>query len=177
MTKNTYFSKKELTEHIKGLLTSRGVTVEDIAEIVLMAQSKYIPDLTLELCSESVEVVLTKREVQNALMTGVELDRQAENGTIIDPYLLSMLQNDDGLYGQDEVIPMGIINIYGTISFTTFGYLDQVKPGIIGRLDQHSEDGKVHTFLDDIICAIAASACSRIAHIHRDNQVEQNQNT
>lgn len=41
--------------------------------------------------------------------------------------------------------------------------MDKMKPGILKHLnDKH--DGEIHTFLDDIVGAIAASAASRIAH-------------
>jgi phosphatidylglycerophosphatase A len=38
-----------------------------------------------------------------------------------------------------------------------------MKPGILKRLNDKST-GEVHTFLDDIVGAIAASASSRLAH-------------
>ncbi len=40
-------------------------------------QNKYIPHLTQSECLENVEAVLTKREVQNAIITGIELDKLA----------------------------------------------------------------------------------------------------
>lgn len=169
-TTTKHFTRQELSIHANKLLEERGVTVRDISEIVRNTQLQYNPTLSLDECDETIRGILTKREVQNSLMTAVELDKLAETDKISDPYLLSMLKNDDGLYGVDEVVPMGIVNLYGTIGYTNFGYLDKVKPGIIGRLDKHNEDGRVHTFLDDIVCAIAASACSRIAHRQRDIQ-------
>ena len=41
----------------------------------------------------------------------------------------------------------------------------KVKPGILKELNSH-EGPRVHTFLDDIVGAIAASAASRLAHQH-----------
>lgn len=169
-TMNKHFTRKELSLHVNKLLEERGVSIREISEIVRETQLPYNPALTLEECDVTIQGILTKREVQNALMTAIELDKLAEEDKISDPYLLAMLKTDDGLYGIDEVIPMGIVNLYGTIGYTTFGYLDKLKPGIIGHLDKHNEDGRVHTFLDDIVCAIAASACSRIAHHQRDIQ-------
>lgn len=165
------FTKKEVAEHVTKLLNERGVQISDITPIIYDAQIKYVPTLTLEACEETVHRILGKREVQNAIITAIELDKAAEEKRISDPYLAAMIEDDDGLYGLDEVIPMGIVNLYGTIGYTNFGYMDKVKPGIIGILDNHNEDGKVHTFLDDVICAIAASACSRIAHRDRDRQL------
>lgn len=166
-----FFTKKELTDHVVRLFEERGVTIRDIALITYDGQVKYVPTLTLEKCEESVLAVLSKREVQNAVMTGIELDKAAEEGRISDPYLASMLRNDDGLYGIDEVVQMSIVGIYGSVSWTNYGYFDKVKPGIIGELDNHGDDGKVHTYLDDIVGAVAAAACSRIAHRDRDEQL------
>ncbi|MER2181159.1 MAG: phosphatidylglycerophosphatase A, partial [Desemzia incerta] len=57
-----------------NLLHERGVKEEDIAELVLFLQKKYIVDLSLEECIENVKSVLKKREVQNAILTGIQLD-------------------------------------------------------------------------------------------------------
>lgn len=167
----SFFTKKELTEHVIKLFNERGVTLRDIAQITYDGQVAYVPTLTLEKCEESVMAVLSKREVQNAIMTGIELDKAAEENRISDPYLAAMLQTDDGLYGIDEVLQMSIVGIYGSVSWTNYGYFDKVKPGIIGQLDNHNDDGQVHTYLDDIVGAVAAAACSRIAHRDRDEQL------
>jgi len=74
-----------------------------------------------------------------------------------------MLYQDEGLYGIDEVISLSIVNVYGSIGFTNYGYIDKIKPGILEKLNNH-ENGQVNTFLDDIVGAIAAAASSRIAH-------------
>ncbi len=64
----------------------------------------------------------------------------------------------------DEVLAYGICNLYGSIALTNFGYVDKVKPGIIGRLNDDPD--YCHTFLDDIVGAIVASAASKLAHTH-----------
>ncbi|WP_172613709.1 MULTISPECIES: phosphatidylglycerophosphatase A family protein [unclassified Neomoorella] len=144
----------------------RGVSLEDIACLVYEVQQKYIPNLTMAACRESVERVLEKREVQNAVFTGIAIDELAEKGQLAEP-LATMLKSDDGLYGIDEVLALSIINIYGSIGFTNFGYLDKVKPGIIGVVNSKKNE-KVNTFLDDLVAAIAAAASSRLAHRDRD---------
>jgi len=155
---------------LKHLATSwlerRGVTLEDIARLAYEVQKSYIRNLTMEACRESVERVLEKREVQNAIFTGISLDEVAEKGQLSEP-LASMLKTDDGLYGIDEVMALSIVNIYGSIGFTNFGYLDKVKPGIIGVVNDKKNE-KVNTFLDDLVAAIAAAASSRLAHRDRD---------
>ncbi len=145
-------------------LEERGVRLEDIAQITLDLQIKYLPQLTFDLCLEHVRKVVMKREVQNAVLTGLELDVLAEKDLLSEP-LKTMLLNDYGLYGIDEVLALAIVNVYGSIGFTNFGYVDKLKPGIIGILDKEGKkEGKCNTFLDDIVGAIAAAAASSVAH-------------
>ena len=143
-------------------LQKRGVKVEDIAELVYYLQEKYHPSLSMEDCQENVERVLSKREVQNAILTGIQLDILAEKKQLEEP-LQSIISIDEGLYGVDEILAFSIVNIYGSIGFTNYGYIDKQKPGILEKLNDKSS-GKCHTFLDDIVGAIAAAASSRLAH-------------
>lgn len=69
---------KDFYEVVVTLLEERGVKVEDIAELVLFSQKKYYPNLSIEVAKYNVERVLHKREVQNAIITGIELDKLAE---------------------------------------------------------------------------------------------------
>lgn len=146
---------------IVNLLKERGVTIEDMADLVLELQKKYY-DLTREEAIESLNSVLDKREVQNAVLTGITLDKLAEKNLLEEP-LLSILKRDEPLYGIDEILALSITNIYGSIGLTNFGYLDKVKLGIIGILNEH-KDERCNTFIDDLVAAIVAAACSRIAH-------------
>ncbi|AIQ49049.1 phosphatidylglycerophosphatase [Paenibacillus sp. FSL R7-0273] len=143
-------------------MRERGVTVDEIAELVMFLQQKYYPTLTMEECVHNVEMVLSKREVQNAVLTGIQLDVLAEEGKLFTP-LQDMIENDEGLYGVDEILAFSIVNVYGSIGFTNYGYVDKLKPGVLTRLNDKST-GQVHTYLDDIVGAIAAAASSRIAH-------------
>ncbi|MDP3386293.1 MAG: phosphatidylglycerophosphatase A, partial [Eubacteriales bacterium] len=59
-------------------------------------------------------------------------------------------------------IPLSIVNLYGSIGFTNYGYLDKAKPGILKQLD--TKGSHIHTFLDDLVAGIAAAAASRLAH-------------
>ena len=87
-------------------LEERGVTVKDIAEIVYEMQAPYHPDLTLEPCIESVKAVLEKREMQHAILVGVELDTLAEKGLLSEP-LQTIIAQDEGLFGCDETLAIG----------------------------------------------------------------------
>ncbi len=143
-------------------LKDRGVSVKDIGELVMYLQHKYHDDLQLEDCIYNVERVLSKREVQNAILTGIQLDMLAEKGLLEEP-IQSIIGVDEGLYGVDEILALSIVNVYGSIGFTNYGYVDKLKPGILKRLNDKST-GECHTFLDDIVGAIAAAASSRLAH-------------
>ncbi|OIQ58661.1 phosphatidylglycerophosphatase A [Moorella thermoacetica] len=169
--KQQYSGSLPFKETAIAWLERRGVTLEDIALLVYDVQQKYIRELTLAACRESVERVLEKREVQNAIFTGIALDEMAEQGQLCEP-LAAMLKSDDGLYGIDEVMALSIVNIYGSIGFTNFGYLDKVKPGIIGVVNDKKNE-KVNTFLDDLVAAIAAAASSRLAHRDRDERLNK----
>jgi phosphatidylglycerophosphatase A len=147
-------------------LHERGISIDDIAEIVYLMQSPYHPELTLEPCIKSVLAVLEKREIQHAILVGVELDMLAEKGMLSEP-LQTIVATDEGLFGCDETLALGSVFGYGSIAVTTFGHLDKQKMGVIKRLDT-KRSGQVNTFLDDLICSIAANASSRMAHRLRD---------
>ncbi len=161
---NPSLKKETLFQISIDRLIERGVNMQDIAEITYDLQKKYIPDLTIELCLEHVEKVLMKREVQHALITGIELDVLAEKNLLSEP-LLTMLKTDYSLYGIDEIMALSIVNVYGSIGFTNFGFVDKMKYGIIKKLDDEGKQtDKCHTFLDDIVGGIAAAAASSLAH-------------
>jgi phosphatidylglycerophosphatase A len=155
-------NSEKVANAAKSLLAQRGVRVEDMAELTYFLQKDYFTTLTMEKCIESVNAVIEKREVQNAILTGIQLDILAEEGKLLSP-LQEMIEHDEGLYGCDEILALSIVNVYGSIGLTNFGYVDKLKPGILKMLNDKNGPHK-HTFLDDIVGAIAASASSRIAH-------------
>lgn len=162
MSKNNKQSMRELYKKSIEVLNDRGVRIEDIAKLVKALQKPYNPDINLEECIENVEAVLRKREVAHAILTGVAIDELAEKKQLPEP-LQSIIDTDEGLYGIDEIIPLSIVNLYGTIGLTSYGFLDKEKFGIIKELDT-KKNGKVNTFLDDLVAGIAAAAASRYAH-------------
>ena len=159
---------KEVKAAALKRLADRGVTIEDIAEVVYLMQAPYHVGLKMESCIESVNAVLEKREIQHALLVGTELDILAEKGMLTEP-LQSIIASDEGLFGCDETLALGSVFGYGSIAVTTFGHLDKQKVGIIKRLDTKRGNG-IHTFLDDLVASIAASASSRMAHRLRDEE-------
>ncbi|SDZ37081.1 phosphatidylglycerophosphatase A [Thermoactinomyces sp. DSM 45892] len=162
MNQSVSASTKDVHQTTIEWIHRRGINESQIAELTLYLQKDFFPDLTLEECLVNVEKVLEKREVQNAVLTGIQLDILAESGSLIEP-LQDMIVRDESLYGIDEVLSIAILNVYGSIGLTNYGYIDRVKPGILAKLNSRT-DGEIHTFLDDLAGAIAAAAASRIAH-------------
>jgi phosphatidylglycerophosphatase A len=155
-------NSRAVAEATMQWLTKRGVSIHEIAELAYFLQKEYYPELTVEACIPHVEAVLSKREVHNAVLTGIQLDMLAEQRKLLPP-LQEILFNDEPLYGCDEILALSIVNVYGSIGLTNFGYIDKLKPGVVKRLNEKNGQD-VHTFLDDLVGAIAAAAASRIAH-------------
>ena len=161
------YDSEELYQHTVSRLNDFGVELIEIAKLVKELQGNYIEDLSLERCLESVESVIRKRESIHAILTGLALDDLANEGKLPEP-IQSIISDDEGLYGIDEILTLGIVNMYGTIGLTNFGYLDKKKIGIIKDLDEKKKVERVTTFADDLVAGIAAAASARIAHQNRE---------
>lgn len=145
-------------------LIERGVDINQLSKIVYEMQIVYNPKITLKECEKAIDNILSKREVIHTILTGIAIDECIEQNNF-DEHLYSIINEDNSLYGIDEVLALSIVNIYGSIAFTTFGYLDKTKPGIIGEIDKKGKkENHCNTFLDDIVCAIIGAGCSKIAH-------------
>jgi phosphatidylglycerophosphatase A len=155
---------RDFYEFCVELIASRGVTIGEIAAVTFDLQKSYLDGITVADAEMAVRAVLHKREAQFAIMTGLELDRLAEEGHLQGP-IADIITQDFGLYGIDEILALSVVNIYGSIGLTNFGYLDKAKTGVIKELDQRTRNpAQVNTFFDDLICAIAAAAASKMAH-------------
>ena len=108
---------REVKEAALKRLSERGVTIEEIAEIVYRMQAPYCESLTLDHCIESVLAVLEKREIQHAILVGIELDQLAEKKGLSEP-LQSLVEGDEGLFGCDETLALGSVFGYGSIAVT-----------------------------------------------------------
>lgn len=142
-------------------LAERGVKQIDLAKTAYETQRQYEPQVTLEECEEAIVDVMHKRELMNNAMVMLELDQLTEEGQVKEP-LSSIIKNDAGVFGVDETIALQIATIYGTIGTTNFGYFDRVKSGIMKKFD--TSDEHVNTFIDDLLSAIVAAVCGKIAH-------------
>ena len=162
--KNLYSRKEMLDLNIKSL-NSRGVTVNDIAEIAYHQQSKYIENINFQDCIDSVMKILSLRDVFHHVQLGIEIDRLAEEGKFNGP-IADILNSDLGLFGVDELVGLDIAGLYGVTGQTNFGDIDVNKYGIVKDLNNDGKTGKkCHTMLDDIVGGIAAAAYTRVAQV------------
>ena len=145
------------------LLKERGVTLDDIVDCVIFLQEKFDKTINSEQVKEDLLAMLGKREVQHTILTGIALDIAVDENALFDEDIAKIIGVDEGRYGIDEVLAYSICNLYGSIALTNFGYIDRVKPGIIGELNDPNH-GQCNTFLDDIVGALAAAAASKNAH-------------
>lgn len=171
------YTRQEMYEFNVKALEKRGVKVSDIVDITYRQQSKYIKDVPMNLCEESVEKILSLRDTFHYVQLAVEIDVLAEQKKLSQP-LQDIIHYDLGLFGVDEVMALDLAGIYGTIGETNFGDIDVNKHGIVRKLNEDGKkEGVCHTFLDDIVGAIAAAAATRVAQIinednaHKDPQV------
>ena len=160
-SKNFKYPDTKAYNFVVAELKKRNVDLHALSKIAYHLQKQFLPQLNEQECYEELNSVLHKRELLNNVMVGLELDRLAEENKLKEP-LLSIIRNDAGVFGVDESLALQIADIYGTIGVTNFGYLDRVKYGIIKQFD---EDPKhVNTFIDDLLGAIVAATCAKVAH-------------
>lgn len=166
MKPKLFYSREEMTKYNIDKLNERGVTVEDIAKIAYNQQSRYNSNIDMSTCIESVEKILSLRDIFHLLQLGAEIDRLVEEGMFKGP-IQDIMNYDLGVFGIDEIFGLDIARLYGAIGQTNFGDIDVNKPGIVAKLNEDGKGGKksCHTFLDDIVGAIAAAASTRVAQI------------
>ena len=168
------FSRDEMLQMNLDMLNKRGVKIDDIAEIAFRQQSKWNDQISYQECLESVEKILSLRDVFHILQLGAEIDRLTEENAFEGP-IQSILESDLGMFGIDELFGIELAGLYGTIGKTNFGDIDVNKPGIVDKLNSDGKGGKkaCHTFLDDIVGAVAAAASTRVAQIENENEARK----
>ncbi len=169
-----YFSREEMERLNIEKLAERGVTVEDIALVAYNQQLKYNPEVSMDEVIHSVKKILSLRDVFHLLQLGAEIDILAEKGLLSQP-IQDIINYDLGVFGIDEIFGLDIARLYGSIGQTNFGDIDVNKPGIVHRLNEEGKkEGCCHTFLDDIVGAIAAAATIRISQIVSEDNAKLN---
>lgn len=139
MSKKLIFSREEMTKLCIEALSSRGVSVDEIAEIAYLQQSRYTPNIDMAVCRESVLKVISLRDIFHHVLLAVELDKMAEKKLFEGP-IQDIIENDLGLFGVDEVLGLDVARLYGVIGMTNFGDIDVNKRGIIRKLNQEGKN-------------------------------------
>lgn len=176
MSPKLYYSREEMQKLNIEKLEERGVSVLEIAKIAYNQQLKYNKNIDIQECIISVEKILSLRDTFHLLQLGAEIDRLAEAGLFKGP-IQDIIQNDLGVFGVDEIFGLDIARLYGAIGQTNFGDIDVNKPGIVKVLNEAGKPGKTscHTFLDDIVGAIAAAAATRVSQIISEETARKEQ--
>ena len=171
---NVFYSREEMQKLNTEKLLERGVTIEEIAQIAYNQQAKYNSKINMKDCIESVEKILSLRDVFHLLQLGAEIDRLTEEKAFKGP-IQNIMDNDLGVFGIDEIFGLDIARLYGAIGQTNFGDIDVNKPGIVAKLNEEGKSGskRCHTFLDDIVGAIAAAASTRVAQIVSEEEAKE----
>jgi phosphatidylglycerophosphatase A len=118
--KKIVFTRPEMFELNKKILLKRGVTIDSIAEITFQQQSKYTDNISRSICLESVEKILSLRDVFHHVQLACEIDRLAEEKMFQGP-IQDIIYEDLGLFGIDETMGLDVSGLYGTIGQTNFG--------------------------------------------------------
>lgn len=166
-----YYSREEMQRLNTEKLQERGVSINDIAIIAYNQQYRYNKDIKMEDCVESVQKILSLRDIFHLVQLGAEIDRLVEEKAFKGP-IQDIIANDLGVFGIDEIFGLDIARLYGAIGQTNFGDIDVNKPGIVAKLNEEGKaaSAKCHTFLDDIVGAIAAAASTRVAQIWSEDE-------
>jgi len=173
MKKKVLFSREEMTRLCVEALKSRGVSVDDIADIAYKQQARYTDNIKFETCRESVLKVLSLRDIFHHVLLSVEIDKLVEKKMFSSP-IQDIIEQDLGLFGVDEVLGLDVARLYGVIGMTNFGDIDVNKHGIVKQLNEDGKkEGSVHTFLDDIVGAIAAAASTRVAQVINEDIAQE----
>lgn len=171
MKHKALYNRDEMLKMNVETLKERTVTVAEIAEVAFRQQSKWSKTISLQECVDSVEKILSLRDTFHILQLGAEIDRMTDEGLFKGP-IQEILKTDLGMFGIDELFGLEIAGLYGTIGKTNFGDIDVNKPMVIDRLNDEGKHagGMCHTFMDDIVGAIAAAASTRVAQITNENE-------
>ena len=175
MKPRVIFSREEMFAMNRDALYERGVTINDIAKIAYNQQSRYNKEISMRICIESVEKILSYRDIFHLVQLSIEIDKLTEEGKFRGP-IQDIMRADLGMFGVDEIFGLNIAAMYGTVGQTNFGDIDVNKPGIVKRLNDDGKTDKCHTFLDDVVGALGAAASTRVAQIVSEDESSKDPN-
>lgn len=160
-TKGMKYPDQDLYLYVVQELDKRHINIQTVGRAAYQMQHQYYPNVTVEQFGRELESVLKKREVLNILATGLALDNLAQDNQLPAP-LQQIVSNDMGEYGIDELLAIGLSQLYGTISTTNYGHADKEKIGLAAKLD--NSRGVINTFADDLFLALSSAVVGRFGH-------------
>ena len=158
VSKNIKYPDQELFDFVMDELKKRNINSHTVGEAAYQLQHQYLPDLTVADFGYQLNEILKKREVLNTLALGFEIDNLATEKKLSEP-LQTIIENDLGIFGLDELLAMNISQLYGSLSVSNFGFADKIKVGIAKDLD--TDESHVRTFSDDLFSALVSAVIGR----------------
>ena len=162
-TKNKKLSypEKEAYLYIRQQFADQGITIKEMAREAKADQDEHHVKASLETYVKAIQNQLHKHDVMSCIMTGLAIDRLAEQHKLPEP-LQAIVENDLPLYSPDELISISLTQMYSGIAVTNYGARDVHKHALAKRIDESTEH--VNCFLDDMVSAIIAGAEAAIAN-------------
>lgn len=158
VSKNIKYPDQELFDFVMNELKKRNINSHTVGEAAYQLQHQYLPELTIADFGYQLNEILKKREVLNTLALGFEIDNLATEKKLSEP-LQTIIENDLGIFGLDELLAMNISQLYGSLSVSNFGFADKIKVGIAKDLD--TDESHVRTFSDDLFSALVSAVIGR----------------
>ena len=159
---------RKLTEAAILALERHDVTREAITSAtVTFLENKYQQAFVDCDVRVALDQILAKDEVADILLTGIFLDEQA--GLLADDHpLKSRLARDANGHNVDEILAIGITQQVSAAATVHYGLLDDLKPGIIGEINDRQDC--VNVYLDDLVAALIAATGMHYLNICGGNQ-------
>lgn len=158
VSKNIKYPDQELFDFVMNELKKRNINSHTVGEAAYQLQHQYLPELTIADFGYQLNEILKKREVLNTLALGFEIDNLVTEKKLSEP-LQTIIENDLGIFGLDELLAMNISQLYGSLSVSNFGFADKIKVGIAKDLD--TDESYVQTFSDDLFSALVSAVIGR----------------
>ena len=159
--KNLSYPEEKAYRYIRQQFADQGITIKEMALEAKEDQDKHHVKASFETYIKAIQSQLHKHDVMSCIMTGLAIDRLAEQHKLPDP-LQTIVENDLSLYSPDELISISLAQMYSGIAVTNYGARDVHKHALAKRIDESTEH--VNCFLDDIVSAIIAGAEAAVAN-------------
>ncbi|RKD33409.1 hypothetical protein [Thermohalobacter berrensis] len=138
---------------VNKLLNDRGVSLSKIYSLISILKNDE-EEKNKAKYKELVSNVLSIKVIQDFIHLGVILDIYAENNLLPDP-LQQLIGDKNTYFDLDKVLAISILYEFTPEAIIYYSYLQKEKIDMIRKM---LSKNKVNTFLDDIVCVIAATA-------------------